>query len=408
MHSLASHPEVGPKMVAILAEALENAEARNKDLENRNEDLVKRIKDLERELAPPEWTVPHKCVACLSGRVNEEIRRRRTTTANEQEMESTPEQNPTPSTPTIKQDDRHSQLSMDTYRPISAPDFSGGPKDDNTEGSEEFQEVPRAETVEAERLLYHEYMATLPVPEGLPLISNDLVPIFGHAKNAGQGLRARLKEVLGPSRPYIYAPNRLVWCPGEQHGLLFCPTHLYDPLWADWWLRAPEASPIGETREVFVTYEESILYVGTYTVLSLRHVHPPGSPAPSEVSGRQLAIHAGLGEFGKHSMLVPYFPDAVLPTECFGLQRVGFDEELYRILQERRDDHENAQKRKAGAVTNDTEPVQKKKKTRRGNAKPINEEVEELMWKEAAAKVQSVLQPDCVAIDGPHQSTVCP
>ena len=43
-HSLASHSEVGPKMVALLTEALGNAEARNKDLE-------KRIKGLESALA---------------------------------------------------------------------------------------------------------------------------------------------------------------------------------------------------------------------------------------------------------------------------------------------------------------------------------------------------------------------
>ncbi|KAF7350747.1 hypothetical protein MSAN_01635800 [Mycena sanguinolenta] len=375
-------------MAAILVEALENAEARNKELE-------KRIKDLENEFAQ-QLSALNKCVCCPTcGCVNEEIGARRTTPTHRQQMEPasseyiiTPERNSSPITPTIKQEDRRNQLSMDTCGPIPALDFSGGSEDDAID-LQESQEAPRAETVEAERVLYHEYMATLPVPEGLPPISNHLVPIYGHAKNGNHSVRTHLKEVLGPSRPYIYAPSRLVWCPGEQHALLYCPTHLYDPLWADWWLRAPEASPIGEKRELFVRYEDSTVYVGTYTVLSLRHVHPPGSPAPSEVSGRQLAINAGLGEHGKHSMLVPYFPDAVLPTECFGLQRVGFDEKLYRILQERKDDFKQAQKRKAAAGTNEAEPIQKKKKTRRGSGRPVDEEVAELMWKEAADAIRT-------------------
>ncbi|KAJ7252346.1 hypothetical protein B0H12DRAFT_1117890, partial [Mycena haematopus] len=98
-------------------------------------------------------------------------------------------------------------------------------------------------------------------------------------------------------------------------------------MWDQWWLRSPEASPTGKTRELFLTRGDVVLYAGTYNILSLRHVHPPGSPAPSEVSKRQLALHAGLTDNSKTDPMA-------LRTECFGLQRVGFDEELYRNLQE--------------------------------------------------------------------------
>lgn len=64
----------------------------------------------------------------------------------------------------------------------------------------------------------------------------------------------------------------------------------------------------------------------------------------------------GIGDNAKHSVLEAYFPDAVIPTECFGLQRVGFDEELYRILQEHcqpdpeTDSGEKKRKRKRKAI----------------------------------------------------------
>jgi hypothetical protein len=87
-------------------------------------------------------------------------------------------------------------------------------------------------------------------------------------------------------RPYICAPNRVLWCRGDQHALLFCPTHLYDPLWAEWWLRAPDAAPVGEPRALFVLSGKNIIYVGTYTLLSLRHIRPPGALPPREIVGR--------------------------------------------------------------------------------------------------------------------------
>ncbi|KAK7057861.1 hypothetical protein R3P38DRAFT_3169371 [Favolaschia claudopus] len=193
----------------------------------------------------------------------------------------------------------------------------------------------------AERASYNDYMATLPFPSGLPCVET-LKPIFA-LSNPQFTFRTHL--IANPPRSHFYAPNRTVWCPGSNgdfndaktHLLIYCPTHLYDPLWSDWWVRDAEASPTGQTRDLFVLSEDSqfVLYVGAYTLLSLRHVHPPGSPAPSEVSRRQLGLYAGVGENAKHSRLEPYFPGAVLPTECFGLQRVGFDEEYYQLLLEK-------------------------------------------------------------------------
>lgn len=55
-----------------------------------------------------------------------------------------------------------------------------------------------------------------------------------------------------------------------------------------------------------------------------------GSPPFSHTQARrQIVISTGAFDAGVLA------PDAQIPTECFGLQRVGFDEELYRALVQR-------------------------------------------------------------------------
>ncbi|KAJ7459248.1 hypothetical protein FB451DRAFT_1405892 [Mycena latifolia] len=198
------------------------------------------------------------------------------------------------------------------------------------------EQTARVDTADEEQALYKSHMLTFPVPDGLPTVK-DLKPIV--SLTSGRiDINSYLHEVVGATIPCFYFPKRIIWCPGQQHALVFCPTHLYDPLWCDWWERPMHLPPIGQTRELFVSSGDSnsIIYVGTYTLRSLRHIHPPGSPAPEEVSHRQLLVACGFPDRNPApGVLESYFAGGVLPTECFGLQRVGFDQELYSNLRTR-------------------------------------------------------------------------
>ncbi|KAJ7156631.1 hypothetical protein C8R46DRAFT_426651 [Mycena filopes] len=207
------------------------------------------------------------------------------------------------------------------------------PTSDEVEEDATVDSPPRAKTVQDERRLYLEYVGGLQQPTGLPPI-RELKPIYSAA---GSQLEcgAYLHKSIGIKKPFLFVPNRVMWCPDSQHALLFCPTHLYDRLWGDWWERSPEAAPAGQSKELFVNAGDStaIIYAGTYIVRSLRHVHSPGSPLPGHLSGRQINLAAGIGD--KPNAYYPIedrFPDGQISTECFGLQRVGFDMELYATL----------------------------------------------------------------------------
>ncbi|KAJ7162680.1 hypothetical protein C8R43DRAFT_1233324 [Mycena crocata] len=209
----------------------------------------------------------------------------------------------------------------------------------------------------AEQLLYMDYMATLPAPAGLP-------PTVGLKHiDCSLSISAYVREVVGFKKPCFYFANRTIWCSNGQHALVYCPTHIYDPLWREWWLRPSDAAPIGEARELFVAASNSkgMVYVGTYILLSLQHIHAPGSEAPLQVTRRQLSVAAGIpeGERGERGAL-SYFPGGFLPTECFGLQRVGFNEELYSALQ-----HHQTSARPKRKAEEDVDGKKKKKKKKK-------------------------------------------
>ncbi|KAJ7501799.1 hypothetical protein B0H11DRAFT_1991181 [Mycena galericulata] len=224
-------------------------------------------------------------------------------------------------------------------------------------------EPPRAETVEEELLLYKNYMDTLRIPGGFPSIK-DLKPVY--SGDLRRGFNSYLHEVVGFTKPSFCFPNRVIWCPRQEHALVFCPTHHYDTLWGEWSLRPATAPPTGKPRPLFVSSgTHNIFYVGTYMLLDLRHIHPPGSPAPTEISRRQLNLASGIPDQDHtRSILAECFPDGVMKTECFGLQRVGFDDEFYSTLQQHwmlserkrkagEESGKSAKKRKSDALTYD-------------------------------------------------------
>ncbi|KAJ7816738.1 hypothetical protein B0H14DRAFT_2844052 [Mycena olivaceomarginata] len=273
MDSIASRPATGAEsqVAATLSNALKNSEARNRELESR-------IKDLENALTRS----LEICSACGrakagAGRIQEEAK------SLDHNLSVPPYGSSSNSHPAgTRQSAGHSSGTCQT----ATTDYA----------------VYDAKA-ESEHLQFYEYMETLQVPADLPPIT----ALRSLSKQDQMGFKS-----FTSSRPYICAPNRVLWCRGDQHALIFCPTHLYDPLWAEWWLRAPDAAPVGEPR-----------------ALSLRHIRPPGALPPREIARRQIVISTGAFDAGVLA------PDAQIPTECFGLQRVGFDEELYRALVQR-------------------------------------------------------------------------
>ncbi|KAJ7836893.1 hypothetical protein B0H14DRAFT_2792935 [Mycena olivaceomarginata] len=298
MDSIASRPATGAEsqVAATLSNALKNSEARNRELESR-------IKDLENALTRS----LEICSACSRAKAGAD---------RIQEEAKSLDHN----------------LSVPPYG-SSSNSHPAGTRQSAGHSSGTCQTATTDHAVydakaESEHLPFYEYMETLQVPADLPPITA-LRPLSKPDQMGFKSFYQRLNGFLGQSRPYICAPNRVLWCCGDQHALLFCPTHLYDPLWAEWWLRAPDAAPVGEPRALFVLSGKNIIYVGTYTLLSLRHIRPPGALPPREIARRQIVMSTGAFDAGVLA------PDAQIPTECFGLQRVGFDEELYRALVQR-------------------------------------------------------------------------
>ncbi|KAJ7486312.1 hypothetical protein B0H11DRAFT_1122505 [Mycena galericulata] len=194
-----------------------------------------------------------------------------------------------------------------------------------------------------ERSLYVAYMKTLPVPTDRPdFNSPNLAPIDNIGVNP-------YTHNVPTSWRTLHCPKRTVWCDVNRrhHALVFAPTHEYSYS-SNKWVDKTKMNCGGEQVEFFVNQGKFVYYVGTYVVHSMRTVHQPGSSIASDSSS---AIYRATGLNKEHSEKVAEcFPDGAIKTECFGLQCVGFNRELYEGLRERfvRADGGD-QKRKAGA-----------------------------------------------------------
>ncbi|KAJ7644533.1 hypothetical protein FB45DRAFT_898123 [Roridomyces roridus] len=179
-----------------------------------------------------------------------------------------------------------------------------------------------------ERERYFAHMGGLPLPSaGRPLF-DDLKPI------AKLGSYDWFKHDIAMRW-------RSVWCDNNAriHAIVFAPTHVYSGPDGRWVENQSMGAYCGRGRlvEYFATgRKDFVYYAGTYVVHSLRDVHPPGGVIPTDVSDHAIYLQTGLAESEQQKVKeCPFFPDGHIRTECFGLQCVGFNHELYRVLRER-------------------------------------------------------------------------
>jgi len=181
-----------------------------------------------------------------------------------------------------------------------------------------------------ERSLYNKFMNRFQHPVGRPAFK-DIRPIY------------KVDDLSSDSHPFVnrvptgrrslHCPKRTVWSGGGKcHALVFASTHEY--LHPHWVNNTRMVANCGQTFDFFVNQAGFVYYAGIYTVHSLRMVHPPGATVTSDVS-RAAILHSVHPHAGSRGNLNECFPDGQIKTECFGLQCVGFDTNLYRALRER-------------------------------------------------------------------------
>ncbi|KAJ7101850.1 hypothetical protein C8R43DRAFT_242504 [Mycena crocata] len=157
-----------------------------------------------------------------------------------------------------------------------------------------------------------------------------------------------LQDYPSPRRT-LHCPKRSIWCGSERvHVLVFAPTHEYWYETDTWAVSTKMAGYLGKEFDFFINQGSHVYYVGTYKVHSLRTVHPPGSRITSDVSQAAILRATGLSAHLKEK-ITECFADGEIKTECFGLQCVGFDQQLYDSLRQRFKAGAGAGKRKAGS-----------------------------------------------------------
>ncbi|KAK7046242.1 hypothetical protein R3P38DRAFT_2873169 [Favolaschia claudopus] len=169
-----------------------------------------------------------------------------------------------------------------------------------------------------ERSLYNEFMKQFPIPEGRPP-SKEMEPV-------GTGALESFVNPHSTSRKSLHYPKRTLW-PHPAHALVFVPTHRYDNKASCWVAATALLSHVGTEVDFFMNRGKSVYYAGVYKIHSLRGLHPPGSVVPSDVSS--IAMKKATKYTGEPD---DFFPEGKITTECFGLQCVGFDWELYEAL----------------------------------------------------------------------------
>ncbi|KAJ7067234.1 hypothetical protein C8F01DRAFT_1227975 [Mycena amicta] len=196
------------------------------------------------------------------------------------------------------------------------------------------QEATRSQRLRSARTKYNTIMNACPDPPGRPPFK-ELVRVQA-TQTAHQ-----LRDAATPrsSRLSLYLPKRTVWCGVERvHMLAFAPTLYYGWKKDEW---VPNTELIGKVRvgrefDVFVNSGEGVYYAGIYRVLSFRVPGERGHGTESEIPS-EIAKHAVIKAMGFHipqEKIDERFPDGELRVECFGLQCVGFDAELYAKLRD--------------------------------------------------------------------------
>ncbi|KAJ7235396.1 hypothetical protein C8J57DRAFT_1572224 [Mycena rebaudengoi] len=182
--------------------------------------------------------------------------------------------------------------------------------------------VEDKQEIEAAQRLYREYMQKLPSSPARPPFEK-LEPVCYKSKNL-----------------HSYLAERSVWVnleDGSFHYLAFGPSHRYDQFRKSWTEGSDLESLHGGTREVFVDFNDCIVYVGTYKCHDLRHLYAKGIPIPARTSHREI-LDATVGvptPPGSMQLIKQMFPDGIIKVVATGLQSVGFNEYLYDSLRRR-------------------------------------------------------------------------
>ncbi|KAJ7614826.1 hypothetical protein FB45DRAFT_248386, partial [Roridomyces roridus] len=229
------------------------------------------------------------------------------------------------------------------------------PDDDEEEDYEEEwgdggYDGEEAHAARQERGRYLRFMASLPRPVGddRPPYST-ILPVHAPTRTHDPVLRRNLPNsnlyvFVVPllhsrsqtTRRGLYFPKRAVWCNSTDklHALVFCPTKQYRyPTDKFEEVQMAQWCGTGEHFEFFMHLNRDGLayYVGTYVMHSMRTLQPPGSAIPPDVSRKAVLFAVGLAR-AQREKITDCYPDGEVKTECFGLQCVGFNLELYRAM----------------------------------------------------------------------------
>ncbi|KAJ7101847.1 hypothetical protein C8R43DRAFT_242434 [Mycena crocata] len=196
-----------------------------------------------------------------------------------------------------------------------------------------FEQDMRAREEAIEK--YRDYMKDLPMPKNLPPYASQLDPICRRTSNL-HGYLCQDPNAKSFINHILYLPNRTLEITDLQF-LAFGPTHRYDRVTEKWTAGSDLTSLHGGTRELFIEREQFIYYMGTYKCHDLRSLHPTGTRLPANISSHE--IHdAALGvprPKDQQKIVAKCYPDRVIKVEATGLQRVGFNDQLYSSLCQR-------------------------------------------------------------------------
>ncbi|KAF7311312.1 hypothetical protein MKEN_01032900 [Mycena kentingensis (nom. inval.)] len=190
--------------------------------------------------------------------------------------------------------------------------------------------------------MYKAAMITYPVPPSrCPFRDLEIVQM---TKTVEAQLLSRRKW-YGKNRHYLYLPKRTIWCESQYqvHLLGFSPMKCYDESYSGHkWLDNTELASKCHGRqefELFVDYQEEVRYAGIYRVKTL--CSPQGSTEmeiPPNISRQEILDTMGLYDdemIEDSNMKEQFRTSGGEPlVECFGLQCVGFNEELYADLRQ--------------------------------------------------------------------------
>ncbi|KAF7290276.1 hypothetical protein MIND_01341400 [Mycena indigotica] len=219
--------------------------------------------------------------------------------------------------------------------------------------------VAPSTTPTVERKMYLEFMAPFLRPTTRQPFNKNIAPVAGNNYQTMTMLRSLVSPHLHlgvlltlcdpqekrTCRPQLYLPHRTQWCTAEKlHALCFAPTMVYDQATGDWSADTSLRRLCGERVDFFVLEKSDLYYAGIYVVHDMRGLHPPGSVLPRDISFKAVMRAMGLerprsaGAYTNELLtdkLLEVYPDRRPRTECFGLQCVGFDAELYQNLRDR-------------------------------------------------------------------------